>query len=712
MIEASLIKIDKRNYEMWLKSPVKGSANFKGIFMMIMLASMVVTALHIQAVKADPITINVSPTDAPVGATITVSGINATADAEVRIYLMGFLFLATTTANQTGGYSINVTVPAVPFNTYWIMALDVAEGDTAITTFTVEPRIILSPTQGGYNSEVFIEGDGFQSDTEITIFFDGEDVTPFPAPRSDFIGSFESSFFVDVLRPNGTYTVVAFDTWGTNAQAEFNVVPRFFVWPKTSGSASSLAFVEGYGFSASVNVTLFFGSVDVSPYPWLMTDGAGSFQVPFFVPEVADGIYTINATDADGNTALAQYVVPSPILTLTPSRVSESSLVTASGIGFMSRAPILLYLEDIAMTHLIDLLWMSPNLIAKEDGSFEYSFIVPVTEPGVYTVSAYTMLGGPSSDMKMEASTILTIIDDSPIDMEVNVGSIHFRGEIAEFYVKTALGGDLVNAKIGSARLYYSSGNKSLDLTSSIQFVATGLYRIPYAVPGNATQGTYTLVVEAYYYAETVEAYGTTSGSFLISPTLTSGNAQLIDVNNKIGTVVIPDLGVIKVNLTEIDARLVSVEGTAATIRSDIGDLQTTTDTINAEVTSIDGDVATVSSDLGTVKTHLTATEFPINIATLAFALLATAGSIISIMLIRKKKPPSPEPSPPSNPGSPQPDPPEPPVQTQSSEAEEQVAATETVEPKEQTVAEPTEPAQPADTTKPSPDTEMSKPPE
>ncbi|HKZ94431.1 MAG TPA: hypothetical protein VJ249_07620 [Candidatus Bathyarchaeia archaeon] len=666
-----------------LKKPV----NCGRVFVLILLFSMI-AASNIQTAKADPITINVSPASAPVGTIVTVTGVNATAGAEVRIYLIGFLLLKTTTANETGGYSVNITVPAVPFGMYLIMALDVAEGDTASTTFTAEPIITLNPTMGGYNTQVFIRGDGFQGFSDITILFDGTDVTPSPTPQTDPIGSFETSFFV-ISAPNGTYTVTASDMWGNSASTEFNVVPRIMcVWPGASGSPSTLVVLDGFGFGSSVNITLRFGSVDFTPYPWMLTNFDGSFELPFFVPDVPDGIYTIEANDTDGNMAFLQFMVPSPILTLTPNRTSEASLVVARGIGFMPNARILLYLEDVAMTHLIDLMWMSPNLIVMDDGSFEYSFIVPVTEPGVYTVTAFMMLGAPT-DLKELASAPLTINDNSPIDMEVNVGAIHFRGEIAEFYVKTAFGGNLVNGKIDVAKLYYSSGAASLDLTSSVQGIATGLFRIPYSIPGNASQGTYTLVVEAHYYADGVEAYGAASGSFLISPTLTSANAQLIDVNDQIGTIVIPDLGVIKVNLTSINARLVSVQGTEATIQSDIGTLKTTADAINAEVTSIDGDVATISSDLGTVKSHVTTTGFQLETATLIVALVAAAGSMLSFLFIRKMKPPVP--TPPSSPAQPPADPAEPKSLTQQTTAVETAALTETLTPTESTT--PAEPA-------------------
>jgi hypothetical protein len=371
----------------------------------------------------------------------------------------------------------------------------------------------------------------------------------------------------------------------------------------------------------------------------------GSFGVPFFVPSLPDGVYTIQATDDSGLSANAIFAIPGPILTLTPDRVSASSVVTARGIGFMPGTPVLLYLEDIMMTSLIDLMWMSPGLMAANDGSFAYSFIVPVTNPGVYTVGAYMMPGSPPAQPVKLTSTSLIIVDDSPLDVVVNVGSLHFRGEIAEFYVETSFGGKPIDAVIDSVKLYWN-GTLKQDLLSSVTHVATGLYRVPYSIPADAAFGTYNLVVEADYADFLVEAFGTGSGSFLLSAGFTDQRAMLIDVQGKIGTIIVPDLGVIKANLTSINAMLIGIDGKEVTIQSDIGILKADADTINARVTSIDGNLATVVSDLGTVKVQTTkdTPDYP-TLATLILSLFAAVGATLSLVHVRRIKPPTPAPA-------------------------------------------------------------------
>ncbi|MCJ7561014.1 hypothetical protein MUO79_10430, partial [Candidatus Bathyarchaeota archaeon] len=105
------------------------------------------------------------------------------------------------------------------------------------------------------------------------------------------------------------------------------------------------------------------------------------------------------------------------------------------------------------------------------------------------------------------------------LDVEADVGSTHFAGEVAEFYVLVSLSGNPTNASI-KASLYYN-GTLHANLSGLVQYVTTGLYRIPYTIPNNASAGTYALVVNASYY--TVE--GTALKCFLLSQTLTGWNA-------------------------------------------------------------------------------------------------------------------------------------------------------------------------------------------
>lgn len=61
-------------------------------------------------------------------------------------------------------------------------------------------------------------------------------------------------------------------------------------------------------------------------------------------------------------------------------------------------------------------------------------------------------------------NSLLYLAPYEKLDIEVDVSSVHFRGEIAEFYIKTSLHGNAINASIWEATLYYENGNQQVDL--------------------------------------------------------------------------------------------------------------------------------------------------------------------------------------------------------------------------------------------------------
>jgi len=212
-----------------------------------------------------------------------------------------------------------------------------------------------------------------------------------------------------------------------------------------------------------------------------------------------------------------------------------------------------------------------------------------------------------------------------PLDINVDVGSIHFRGEIAEFYVLTSINSGATNSTITKAKLYYSSGTLTTDLTVSITRIATGLYRIPYTIPTDAPEGTYTLVIEANYITSTIEANGVSFKSFHLSATLTGWDAWLTEINDGVATIQTTE-GTIQTTLNSINARITSIDGNTATIQTDIG-------TIKADVSTIDTEsipsIADTQKNQGTTQYVIAAIS--------ALAALGALGTMALILTKRKQ---------------------------------------------------------------------------
>ena len=171
----------------------------------------------------------------------------------------------------------------------------------------------------------------------------------------------------------------------------------------------------------------------------------------------------------------------------------------------------------------------------------------------------YTVTLIVTNDAGLTDTTTATVtVSRVALDVEVDVGSIHFRGEMADFYVLVSLMGEPVNASISTT--LYCTGTLYANLSAYVQHVEIGLYRVPYTIPTDAPTGTYELVVKASYLA----LDGMSLKSFLLSPTLTG---TLISIN---GTVVW-----IKTEIGTIEGRIISIEGSIATVETDVGTIKT-----------------------------------------------------------------------------------------------------------------------------------------
>ena len=206
-------------------------AKTKMIMTTLLITTIFLAVLFATPVMAIPITVAISPTSGTVGSTVTVSGTGATASGEVRAY-WGDAFMATTTANATGGYSVNIIVPDHRAGPMDIWVRDVTTGNADRATFAVEPKIVLIPDKGSAwygGDQITVVGTGFGihefpppqepwwAPCNVTLEFNGIVWTNITS--TDWDGSFEAGFYVPDTMPSGTYTVNATDDLGNSASA-------------------------------------------------------------------------------------------------------------------------------------------------------------------------------------------------------------------------------------------------------------------------------------------------------------------------------------------------------------------------------------------------------------------------------------------------------------------------------------------------------------
>ena len=232
-----------------------------------------------------------------------------------------------------------------------------------------------------------------------------------------------------------------------------------------------------------------------------------------------------------------------------------------------------------------------------------------------------------------------TVDQYRPIDVQLDVGNIHFNGEVADFYALVTDYGKVVDPDSINAMLYFE-GAEYLNLTNKINKVSTGLYRIPHTISADAQTGTYLLLVLAEY----AHVAGTAIKSFLVSSTLDNWNSSISDIKDNIATVLIPSVGQIKMDLTALNATLLSIDDKVATIGTSVGNLTTDLANLDIKITKVDGDIATVQTNLGTIQTKVSDLQGNVQtsinllyVVVILTLIAAITGAIAALDTLKKK---------------------------------------------------------------------------
>jgi thermitase len=378
----------------------------------------------------------------------------------------------------------------------------------------------------------------------------------------------------------------------------------------------------------------------------------GMFNVTVYVVPVAGETNT-------ANNRMTDMIAVRYMLTLDPSEGSAGTKVNATGVDFSPLSEVMVTFNDAFVGYAV----------TDAVGNFDFTFNIPFSSAGTQVVKALDVQGN-------MASSVFAVLDTTPLEVQVDVGNTHFLGETASFYAQTTFEDQAINATTTTITLY-KPDNTTENLTRALQPISTGLYRISYVVVGNET-GTYTLVMEASYVTDTVQANGTSLKCFLVSDTLTLMNQQVIGLEGGIAKVQ-TDLGLMKFNLSAINGQVTEIKDGVASVQTDLGlmtlnltainatlndiflyvktingataTIQTTIGTMNVTITSMNGDVATfLVPSVGRIEADVSGFAATrgvwtgLQYAILVAVLISAAGAILSTaMLLRRRKKVEPE---------------------------------------------------------------------
>ncbi len=195
-----------------------------------------------------------------------------------------------------------------------------------------------------------------------------------------------------------------------------------------------------------------------------------------------------------------------PSITLNPTSGPIGTKVTVTGSNFNSTNTQYTsgYLEfDDQLVGII---------AVNNDGTLNATFSIPASEMGLHVVQVKIQLYPTYQMITTRAN--FTVIDTTPLDIKADVGASYTAGEPAEFYVQSVLKGVSVDMTSIEATLYRPDGTTQ---ALSARRIAIGFYKITYAIPTDAVNGTYALVIEGNYQSAFTDSEGTTVSTFNLS---------------------------------------------------------------------------------------------------------------------------------------------------------------------------------------------------
>lgn len=273
----------------------------------VILLMLAVTILPTPVLAAPAITL--SPTSGTVGTQITVSGENfdSYAGDPVHVYFVNNEVVGSPlTVPGNGKFTHTFLVPdnAMP-GTALVSVRDQNGNQLAKADFVVpQPHITLDKGGGVIGTTVTISGNGFRAGQTVTFVYSDHTQIDLGSVPATPVG--ECSYVFAIPESTGKeHKVIATDQAGNTAQTVLSVIPTIVLDP-VSGAIGESVKATGTGFGYKSRFTIDFEENQVKTDK---TDGNGSFDVSFKVPDMALQTYNVTISDAEGNTAVIAFTI-------------------------------------------------------------------------------------------------------------------------------------------------------------------------------------------------------------------------------------------------------------------------------------------------------------------------------------------------------------------------------------------------------------------
>lgn len=222
-----------------------------------------------------------------VGDNVNVSGNGFATKKPISVFLDD-VKVASGDVDELGKFSdIMFIIPPSARGDHTVKVQD-SEGNNAVVVYNVRQKMDISPTSAGVGAGVTINGTGFQSNNDVTLYFEDEEVTVVPAGVD---GSFQATITVPACT-DGVHKIKAND--GINRlYGDITVFSTMTVKPD-NGYIGMPVGLQGSGFRAAFPMTVSYDNINMDASS---VNANGSFTFNFKIPKSHAGPHTVTATD-------------------------------------------------------------------------------------------------------------------------------------------------------------------------------------------------------------------------------------------------------------------------------------------------------------------------------------------------------------------------------------------------------------------------------
>jgi len=384
-----------------------------------------------------------TPTSGASAVAVTVTGVGFTANSSIDLAAAGGVTGSGVT-DATGAFTIVGSANAAAV----VTATDGAGLATASTAaFVLTSKITVSPVSGIVSTLITVTGSGFPGAVAIGVpTVGGVALTTACASEAALLTAAKDAYWIkrdsnDVTTPkkpiveiqlvantsSGAKTI-SITEGASTATGTFTVDSRVITLSPATGPASTTVNITGTGFSSfvpAVGSAITFNAVALVPAATFATAGDGTMSASIVVPAgTAAGTYAIKATDGEGNSGSANFVIPAALpatVAVSPVTGPIGTSVKVTGANFKALSSVTAQFTTPVPVQTT----IVGNGSTDSAGGCVVTMLVPASAAGFATVTITDAAGtAQTATFTVTATVAVVTVKDALSTVSTNVAKV------------------------------------------------------------------------------------------------------------------------------------------------------------------------------------------------------------------------------------------------------------------------------------------------